>query len=63
MVITGGLAIVVRKKKSKCCNFFYAFLLPPVFVLMVVSAIPIFMVNSVSEASIDKLCQAAAGDN
>lgn len=62
LIVTGSLAFMVRKKENRCCTLVYAGILPPVFILMVISAIPIFMVNSVDEATIDKLCEAAAGD-
>jgi len=38
-------------------------LLPPVVILMLIMAIPILMVQGVSEERINKICAAAANDN
>ena len=60
LLITGALAFVVRKQKKACCTFLYGAVLPPVVVLMLIIAIPIFMINGVSENDINKICAAAA---
>lgn len=62
LMVTGALAFLVRKKANRCCNFCYALVLPPAFILMLISAIPILMVNSVDMSSIDKICAAAAAE-
>lgn len=63
LIIVGGVACFVKKQKKTCCTLIYGVSLPPVVILMLIIAIPIFMVNAVSEDMINQMCAAAANDN
>jgi len=59
----GGFLVVKKAMAPEplfCYKIIYAFFLPPVIVLMMIIAAPIFIVNSVSEESINKFCAISA---
>jgi len=63
LLVTGALAFCVKKVNKRGCTCVYAWLLPPVCLLMLLMAIPILVINSISEKSINEICAAAANDN
>jgi hypothetical protein len=60
LLIVGAVACFVKKQKKTCCTLIYGVSLPPVVILMLIIAIPIFMINGVSEDMINQMCAASA---